>query len=641
MKNYLSFRTLAILLFTLVITQESYAKDPHIGIFGLDRQLEVTDSVACYVNKDHSVNVYQIKELPFRLSLDNLQRIMLNGPNHFNYWVRFGIRNIADSSLELHIYVGDLNYIDLYFISDDGTVQHTRGGDLSANYPDGSFAEKMAYTFPVKIGQGQSGEVFVKIQQRTQEFYFERFEIYDTDALYHSFYKDYEHSRTFTFFQILFLGYLLSQILYVLFQGVIIRRREYFYYVLYLVVLVLYFLSKYETLYGITFLFGRYPLLQVYLGKTLLILPYFLYFRFVRNFLDIPANYAKLNTWIVWLENFLVAYAIFDFVFILLTFNQRLQSTIFTYVLILVFLLTASFIIYMFRQKQVLIYFILSGSLFVAIGNILGLVLTYLADNKHIYLGSPNKVIYAQIGVVLETICFTAGLGFKNQMAEKAKIKSQQDLIKQFKANEKLQQRMQNIRNEIARDLHDEIGSTLSSISILSELVLKEHSAEQALDTIGKIKKSSVSMMEKMDDIIWSINPRNDSMEKLLMRVRAFATALFEARNIDYTFSIRDEVKQARLPIEYRQHIYLIVKEAVNNLIKYSGASEAFVEISRKDHILEILVRDNGKGFLPSGNYEGNGMVNMNNRAVMMGADLKIKSQAGKGTSIILKVKIE
>ncbi len=128
---------------------------------------------------------------------------------------------------------------------------------------------------------------------------------------------------------------------------------------------------------------------------------------------------------------------------------------------------------------------------------------------------------------------------------------------------------MQHIRNHIAQDLHDDIGSTLSSISILSNLALKSNHSGQTLATMHEIQNSSVNLMEKMDDLVWSINPRNDALENLLLRIKRVATVLFEARNIDYTIMIPANITEVKLPMEWRQHIHLILNEEIPNLVTY------------------------------------------------------------------------
>ena len=104
-------------------------------------------------------------------------------------------------------------------------------------------------------------------------------------------------------------------------------------------------------------------------------------------------------------------------------------------------------------------------------------------------------------------------------------------------------------------------------------MALKEKNNAVNTGMMEEIKENSVLLMERMDDIVWSINPRNDSLENLLARIRKFATRLFEARNIDYHFEIQEDIKALRLPVDWRQHIYLVMKEAINNLVKYAAAT--------------------------------------------------------------------
>ena len=124
------------------------------------------------------------------------------------------------------------------------------------------------------------------------------------------------------------------------------------------------------------------------------------------------------------------------------------------------------------------------------LGNIIGLH-DYLED-ENICTIVPYILLFSQAGILLEIFCFTAGLSYKSMSAEKEKIKSQENLIEQLKANEFLQTKMQNIRNKIAQDLHDDIGSTLSSISIISNIAIKEKNADQTKATMMEIKDSSI-----------------------------------------------------------------------------------------------------------------------------------------------------
>lgn len=625
----------------LLFAQEATAPGTPVSIHGFGGKLTLTGGVSCLILPEtSSFDISRVRNLEFSVPYGSLLRQINKDPAHFVFWEKFGVQNNSDSILDLSVNCGDLNYTDLYLFSPGYPTQWARGGNLRRAVAGGSYVQRRSASLALRLGSHQSGEVFVEFRQRTDEFEFDGLKIYSTDALNDSFVKDAEGGSYSLFYQLLFQGFLICQVLYVLFQWMIIRRREYLYYFLYLAVLFLYFLSKQERFFGVELFFSRYPLLKVYLGKTLLILPYYFYFRFVRSFLEMPANYPVLNKWIVRVEYFLLAYTVFDLAFILISFDRRLQTEIYTIILMGVFLLATFFMVYMFRQRKVLAYYIVSGSLFVATGHIMGLVFSYLEFVRHIDLGVSNILIFSQVGIVLEICCFTAGLSYKSHADEKDKIRSQENLIEQLKANEQLQSRMQHIRNKIAQDLHDDIGSTLSSISILSGLALEDKNSGRTLETMSEIQDSSILLMERMDDIVWSINPRNDSLENLLMRIKHFATTLFEAREIDYSIDIQENIDAVRLPTDYRQHIYLVLKEAINNLVKYSQATQAAIRVGFDRQVLELSVRDNGRGFDASGGSRGNGIPGMHGRAERMEAELEIRSTPGEGTIVSLKVRI-
>ena len=198
--------------------------------------------------------------------------------------------------------------------------------------------------------------------------------------------------------------------------------------------------------------------------------------------------------------------------------------------------------------------------------------------------------------------------------------------------------KLQTLRNRIASDLHDDVGSTLSSISIFSELARQQ--SKEVMPMLDSINESSRKMLESMADIVWTINPENDNFEKIILRMRSFAYELLGAKNIDFEFNADDAVARMKLTMDVRKNLYLIFKEAINNMVKYAGADRAFFSITGTKNNLTMLIRDNGKGFDTSLASEGNGLKNMKKRAEEIGAKLLIESGAGIGTSIQFLLKI-
>jgi len=628
-----------LLIPVTLLARPRSGKDSILVKYGFEKELSLS-SPSFLIDSGNTRSFREILTDSFSVSEEKFLQEMQHPDKAKRYWIKFGLQNLSDSILRLHIFPGYTDYADLYFPAGKNNFLHLVRGHLRSQDPGDALADQSAGTVPLSLRPHQHGMLYIGLRQRSGEFYFKDIQLLDDDHLNASVMQDYDGSTRFLFFQALFQGFLLCQLLYVLFQWLLIKRAEYLYYFFYLLLIALYFLSKYEGLFGIHLFFTRFPALRIYLSRTLLILPYYFYFRFVRSFLEMPAQYPALNRWIVPLEYFLLGYSVSDFLFIVISFNQDLQSVISAFVLFAVFLLSACFILYMFLRRKTLIYYILSGSFFVGLGSVAGTILTFLEISEHINLGISNIMIFPQTGVILEICCFTAGLSYKSQASEKEKIAGQEKLIEQLTANESLHTRLQHIRNKIAQDLHDDIGSTLSSISILSDLAIKEKDSLQTLATMNEINIHSIQLMERMDDIVWSINPKNDSLENLMTRIKHFATTLFEARGIDYDILIQANINLLRIPMEFRQHIYLILKEAINNLVKYSNATQAKVHISFDEQALFLEVRDNGKGFDQSAQRFGNGIYGMQNRAKAMNARLEITSAPESGTKLLLRVPV-
>lgn len=197
------------------------------------------------------------------------------------------------------------------------------------------------------------------------------------------------------------------------------------------------------------------------------------------------------------------------------------------------------------------------------------------------------------------------------------------------------------LRNKIAADLHDEIGSTLSSISLLSGLTEKQiinNQPQKAEQLIQKISQDARQMLESMDDIVWTINPRNDSMSTLLTRLREYAKPLADSKEIELNFVVSPEAENSTLILNVRQNVYLIVKEAINNLFKYAQATKAEVRFEKKGKNLEVVVKDNGVGFDSNGMNNRNGLKNMHERATTIGAKLDIDSNPENGTVLSLLI---
>jgi ligand-binding sensor domain-containing protein/anti-sigma regulatory factor (Ser/Thr protein kinase) len=203
---------------------------------------------------------------------------------------------------------------------------------------------------------------------------------------------------------------------------------------------------------------------------------------------------------------------------------------------------------------------------------------------------------------------------------------------------------VERMRNDIAQDLHDEIGSTLSSTALYMTVIQK---TSQTLPPntsvlIDKVAGNTSDMMEKMNDIVWATKTDNDSLQKVINRMRAFAVSTTEAKGIVLNFTTDIAYDQFKMTMQQRKNIYLLFKESINNAVKHSHCRSINVNIRASRSIFDMKIIDDGSGFnkeatmLNEDSMSGNGLNSMQQRAAQIGAELKIYSTEGIGTTVLL-----
>jgi ligand-binding sensor domain-containing protein len=194
--------------------------------------------------------------------------------------------------------------------------------------------------------------------------------------------------------------------------------------------------------------------------------------------------------------------------------------------------------------------------------------------------------------------------------------------------------RLERLRNKIASDLHDEVGSSLTRISIYSDLLQNGMSEAENTGYLKRIGEVSREVVGTMSDIVWSIDSRNDSFGALILRMKDFANEILQAKNIEVDFNSTQIDADQILDPELKQNIYLIFKETVNNIVKHATASQVKVILTNDRTQFSLTIQDNGKGFQSNGNHRGNGLRNIERRAKAMNAVFSIKSFQGTVISV-------
>lgn len=198
---------------------------------------------------------------------------------------------------------------------------------------------------------------------------------------------------------------------------------------------------------------------------------------------------------------------------------------------------------------------------------------------------------------------------------------------------------IERVRTRIATDLHDDLGSSLSRIAILSEVASRRAATHEPITAqLGDIGRSARELVDVASDIVWSTDPRRDDLHSLLVRLRGFASDVLEGCGLTWSMEVPADPERIKLGPEHRRQLFLILKEAIHNAARHAGATRVEITITRGDGALVATVRDDGRGFDPGAPRDGNGLPSMRARAERAGGSLRVESAAGAGTSVIARL---
>jgi ligand-binding sensor domain-containing protein/signal transduction histidine kinase len=264
---------------------------------------------------------------------------------------------------------------------------------------------------------------------------------------------------------------------------------------------------------------------------------------------------------------------------------------------------------------------------------------------------------YCFYGACIIAAIFMTDRYQRKRLINKERERAREKELAQAKEIEKIesQQALLNERLRISRELHDDIGSTLGSISIYSEVAKKRTKKNENInEVLSKIGLASRELIDKMSDIVWSLNPNNENFEQLQSRMMTFAAMMLSSQNIQYDFFVDEELKKIQFTGEQRKNVFLVFKEALHNVVKHAACKKVTITLCAKNNYLIMAIKDDGKGFepdanilsnestnsSPSGRLGGAGIKNMHARANDMNAKLLINSRINEGTTVQLTLDV-
>lgn len=437
----------------------------------------------------------------------------------------------------------------------------------------------------------------------------------------------------------LFCGLLLMMILFSLasfFQG---ANKEFLYYSGYAFFLGLMLFIKAVHSYHTSW-FGFFQ--ETYLDFIMQSAGLFMYMLFMQKFLATKQNHTFLHklyyTGVIILIVSTAAYTYAHY----FTLNYSLENRIENGTKILLLLVVVIFLVYSTRVwNDRLLRYLFWGNFFLLIFSLLSLlILTGNISTSNLPPIFRNSLFYYEIGLLLELIFFLLGLNHKNkrqlitQARERERLKAK-DQMNEYEKEIAIYKAQQQERERISADMHDELGSGMTAIRLMSEIARRKMKENTPVE-IEKISHSADEVLNKMNAIIWSMNSGNDTIDNLVSYIRSYALEYFENTPIACKIFTPEHIEPTELTGDKRRNLFLSVKESLNNVMKHSKATEITIDF-KIDGVLTIKITDNGIGIdMQKIRQFGNGLKNIKKRMEGIGGSYQIENNSGTVTVLRL-----
>jgi len=437
----------------------------------------------------------------------------------------------------------------------------------------------------------------------------------------------------------LFCGLLLMMILFSLasfFQG---ANKEFLYYSGYAFFIgLMLFLKAVHSFH--TSWFGFFQ--ETYLDFVMQSAGIFFYMLFMQKFLATkqyhPFLYKLYYTGVLILIISMAAYTYAHY----FTVNFALENIIENGTKILLLLMVVIFLVYSTRAwHDRLLRYLFWGNLFLLLFSVLSLLmLTMNIITGNLPTIFKNSLFYYEVGLLIELIFFLLGLNHKNrrrlveQARERERLKAK-DQMNEYEKEIAIYKAQQQERERISADMHDELGSGMTAIRLMSEIARKKMKESTPVE-IEKISHSADEVLNKMNAIIWSMNSGNDTIDNLVSYIRSYAIEYFENTPIACKIFTPEHIEPTELTGDKRRNLFLCVKETLNNVLKHSKASELKVDFVINE-ALTIKIMDNGIGIdMQKIRQFGNGLKNIAKRMESIGGTYQIENIGGTVTTLRL-----
>jgi len=446
-----------------------------------------------------------------------------------------------------------------------------------------------------------------------------------------------QESKNVTLFTYVFCGLLIMMVLFSLanfFQG---GNKEFLYYVAYASFMGVMLFTK-------QFYFNRSDernfFFESYMDFVLQCLGIWFFMIFMVKFIDTRKNFPFLHklyiTGIVFLPVVLALYTYMHYGNVDYYWENLLENYITKNILLVMMLI---FLVYAAKNwHHILLRYLFWGNFLYLLFSLASLLIVLNPDIIRLPGIFNNSLVLFELGLLIELIFFLMGLTYKNrtQLIEQTKERERLKMENERKELEKqvaVMQAHQEERERISADIHDELGSGMTTIRLMSEIAKNKMKGNVPVE-IEKISNSANEVLNKMNAIIWSMNSSNDTLDSLISYIRVYAIEYFDGTSIECKVAMPQEIPFKELSGDKRRNIFLCVKETLNNTLKHSKATRVNINIGT-GHTLQITIADNGAGIDPEKIRKfGNGLKNIDRRMKSIGGSYTISNNNGTETKL-------
>ena len=605
----------------------------------------LVDSVGLYFYPDKNLNPDQLPALIFRQSAHHYEHFLppklINGLTI----LRFTLTNSADTAVSAFFCPGFLvNDIRLFRYSSNlphgaGAPRFYRNDSSIASVPRilPDDPDSLGYR-KITLGPHDTTTFFAVLSFIKASSNSINTSITRENLIHQAILINHKDKTVIDIITNLFAGIMLMMIFYATSEYLQTGKPEFLYYIGYSVCISLLLFLK-STLTQVATSFNFF--FESFLDNIIFSVGYICYIIFHRKFLNTKKNFRALDRYLLWGSWSITALMILYTVFYWLSPDFRIANNLENSTKILLLIISVIFIVKGLTYRDRLMNYIVMGNISLCLLSALSQVM--ISTNIKLFKGVTVlnlALFYYEAGITIELLFFLFALTYKNKMEiilstqkeEKLKLEGER---KEMEKQVAVLAAKQDERNRISVDMHDELGSGVTAIRLMSEIV-KSKMKDETLPEIEKISHSANELLNKMNTIIWTMTSSNDTVENMIAYIRSYAVEFFENTSIDCIFHMPAIIPPHEISGEKRRNIFLSVKEALNNVLKHSQSSVVKIDITVQETLI-IEIRDDGVGInLEKLRKFGNGLNNMKKRMNSINGEFNIENRQGTITTFYL-----